>query len=114
MKANQELAKVITLKLMLRNAESYIMVATANNAMTPERLKLQFCLPGPIIAAEVTPLMPLTFALDYSRRQREKYGLNKDNCKTYEANIKRIKKPSARFPRLLSVENDDTNLIIAY
>ncbi len=76
MKQNVKMAKVITMKTLL-NEEGYtiLVVTTVDPSVTPEMAKFMYGIPGPIISSEETKSMPLTFALDYARRQREKFGI---------------------------------------
>ena len=75
MKTNTALAKVITMKTKVNNNLFMQMVTTVDPIVTPEMAKLMYGVPGRIIKSEESNKMPLTFALDYARRQRAKLGI---------------------------------------
>ncbi len=77
MKTNTTMAKVITMKTKVSKDLMYLMVTTVDPSVTPAMAKLMYGLPGSIISAEESNSMPLGFALDCSRRQREKLGITK-------------------------------------
>ena len=72
---NVTMAKVITMKTKTINNCTIVMVSTVDPSATPEMVRVKYGVPGFIISAEETDSMPLGFALDYFRRQREKLGI---------------------------------------
>ena len=75
MKQNTTMAKVITMKAQIIKDEMLVLVTTVDPSMTPEWASVMYGIPGYIVSAEESCVMPLGFALDYARRQRAKLGI---------------------------------------
>ena len=84
MKTNIALAKVITMETKINNNLFMKMVTTVDPSVTPEMAQLMYGVPGHITKSEESNEMPLTFALDYARRQRAKLGIK--NCVSFMDN----------------------------
>ena len=75
MENNMEMAKVITMKVLGIKKHMVILVTTVDPSVTPELVQRMYGIAGKILDSKETSAMPLHFACDYARRQREESGI---------------------------------------
>ena len=75
MKMTDKMAKVITMSIKLNRKHVMKIVTTVDPVVTPEMACSMYGIRGHLVNSEVSSIMPLPMALDYSYRLQKKLGI---------------------------------------
>ena len=75
MKMADKMAKVITMNIKLNHKHMLKIVTTVDPVVTPEMACRMYGIRGELLSSEVSNIMPLFTALDYSYRLQKKMGI---------------------------------------
>lgn len=75
MKMNDKMAKVITMSIKMNRKHVMKIVITVDPIITPEMACSMFGIRGQLVNSEVSYIMPLPLALNYSSMLQKKLGI---------------------------------------
>ena len=75
MKLTDKMAKVITMNIKLNHKHMPKIVTTVDPIVTPEMACRMYGIRGQLVSSEVSNVMPLFTALDYSYKLQKKMGI---------------------------------------
>ena len=75
MKMTDKMAKVITVNIKMNRKQTMTIVTAVDPIVTPEMVCRMAGIRGQLVSSEVSNIMPLPMALDYSRNMQKKIGI---------------------------------------